>query len=65
MVKLGTLKYSQPGDEEGCIKLKLEFFRMPPIMQIDILMDWISDLHVLLDQITESKLKEKLKEKNT
>ena len=51
MQKLGRLVYTQPGNEEGQVKLSLDFFRLPIVMQMDIMSDWISDLENLMEQI--------------
>ena len=66
MQKLGKLVYGQPGDEEGQVKLSLEFFRIPITIQMDIISDWIAELKNLEDQIHMSfanEFKPKTKEK--
>lgn len=66
MQKLGRLGYDQPGNEEGQVKLSLEFFRIPITIQMDIISDWIAELKNLEDQIHMSfagEFKPKTKEK--
>lgn len=70
-MKCGSLKYSTR-TEEGCIYLSKEFLSEHPVIQMDIISDWIADLTQLYESTIEKyeagfekRRKDRLLEENT
>jgi hypothetical protein len=50
----GVLKYNL-GTSHGEVELHRDFCTMHPVIQIDIIQDWIHDLEELLEKVKEDR----------